>query len=134
MNCKKGIGILLALLVLVSNVGFAFTMHYCGGKVASFSVRTIDSLATVKKSCCAKKVIEKDSCCKNKTVHFEKKTDHATLKAFSFEPIELYLIPEFKKLTTVQQLTFVSTTTETYYCDAHAPPLFKLFHHYIFYA
>jgi hypothetical protein len=134
MNCKKGIGFFLALMILVSNVGFAFTMHYCGGKVASFSVQTIAPLATVKKSCCAKKVIEKDSCCKNKTVHFEKKTDHATLKAFSFEPIELCLIPEFKKLTTVQQLTFVSTTTETYYCDAHAPPLFKLFHQYIFYA
>jgi hypothetical protein len=109
-------------------------MHYCGGKVASFSVQTIAPLTTVKKSCCAKKVIEKDTCCNNKTVHFEKKTDHATLKAFSFEPIELYLIPEFKKLTTVQQLTFVSTTTETYYCDAHAPPLFKLFHQFLFYA
>jgi hypothetical protein len=134
MNCKKCIGFFLALMILVSNVGFAFTMHYCGGKVASFSVQTIAPLATVKKSCCAKKVIEKDSCCKNKTVHFEKKTDHATLKAFSFEPIELYLIPEFKKLTTVQQLTFVSTTTEIYYCDAHAPPLFKLFHQFLFYA
>ena len=60
MNCKKGIGFFLALMILVSNVGFAFTMHYCGGKVASFSVRTIDSSATVKKSCCAKKVIEKE--------------------------------------------------------------------------
>jgi hypothetical protein len=134
MNCKKGIGFFLALMILVSNVGFAFTMHYCGGKVASFSVQTIAPLATVKKSCCAKKVIEKDSCCKNKTVHFEKKTDNATLKAFSFEPIELCLIPEFKKLTTVQQLTFVFTSTETYYCDAHAPPLFKLFHQFLFYA
>ncbi len=134
MNCKKGIGLFLALLILVSNVGFAFTMHYCGSKVASFSVRTIDPLANVKKSCCAKKVIEKDSCCKNKTVHFEKKTDHATLKAFSFEPIAFYLIPEFKQHITVRQLTFISTLTTTYYCDAHAPPLFKLYHHYIFYA
>jgi hypothetical protein len=134
MNCKKGIGFFLAVMILVSNVGFAFTMHYCGGKVASFSVRTIDSLATVKKSCCAKKVIEKDSCCKNKTVHFEKKTDQATLKAFSFDPIAFYLTAEFKQHITVYQNSFKSNPTTTYYCDAHAPPLFKLYHHYIFYA
>jgi hypothetical protein len=134
MNCKRVIGFFLALLILVSNVGFAFTMHYCGGKVASVSVQTLESNSIKKKGCCAQKEIEKDSCCKNKTVHFEKKTDNATLKVFSFEPIELYLIPEFKKLTTVQQPTFVSTSAETYYCDAHAPPLFKLFHQFLFYA
>jgi len=134
MNCKKGIGILLALLVLVSNVGFAFTMHYCGGKVASFSVRTIDPLASVKRSCCAKKVIEKDSCCKNKTFHFEKKTDHATLKAFSFEPIAFYILPEVKHKIKVCQATLLILPIATYCCDAHAPPLFKLYHHYIFYA
>ena len=134
MNCKKAIGILLALLVLVSNVGFAFTMHYCGGKVASFSVRTIDPLANVKKSCCAKKVIEKDSCCKNKTFHFEKKTDHATLKAFSFEPIAFYILPEVKLEIPACQTTLLHLPIATYCSDAHAPPLYKLYHHYIFYA
>ena len=134
MNYKKGIGILLALLILSSNVGFAFTMHYCGGKVASFSVRTIDPLAGVNKSCCAKKAIEKDSCCKNKTVHFEKKTDSATLKAFSFEPIAFYVLPEFKHEIPACQTTLINLPTATYCCDAHAPPLFKLYHHYIFYA
>lgn len=134
MNCKKGIGILLALLVLVSNIGFAFTMHYCGGKVASFSVRTIDPLAAVNKSCCAKKVIEKDSCCKNKTVHFEKKTDHATLKAFSFEPIPFYVLADVKQEIPACQTTLLHLPTATYCGDAHAPPLFKLYHHYIFYA
>jgi hypothetical protein len=134
MNCKKGIGILLALLVLVSNIGFAFTMHYCGGKAASFSVRTIDPLAAVNKSCCAKKVIEKDSCCKNKTVHFEKKTDHATLKAFSFEPNAFYVLADVKQEITTYKSIILHQPTSTYCCDAHAPPLFKLYHHYIFYA
>ena len=134
MNCKKGIGFFLALMILVSNVSFAFTMHYCGGKVASFSVRTIDSLANVKKSCCGKKVIEKDSCCKNKTVHFEKKTDHATLKAFSFEPIAFYVLPDVKLEIPACRTTLLHLPIATYCCDAHAPPLFKLYHHYIFYA
>ncbi len=134
MNCKKGIGILLALLVLVSNIGFAFTMHYCGGKVASFSVRTIDPLAAVNKSCCAKKVIEKDSCCKNKTVHFENKTDHATLKAFSFEPIPFYVLADVKREIPAYQSIILHQPPSTYCCDAHAPPFFKLYHHYIFYA
>ena len=134
MNCKKGIGLLLALLVLASNVGFAFTMHYCGGKLASFSVRTIETLSGKTKSCCATKEIEKDSCCKNKTVHFEKKTDKATFKVFSFEPISFYVLPHLNQVIKASQFTFIQQPLATYFCDAHAPPLFKLYHHYIFYA
>ena len=134
MNCKRVIGLFLALLILVSNVGFAFTMHYCGGKVASVSVQTLESNSIKKKGCCAQKEIESDSCCKNKTVHFEKKIDQATLKAFSFDPIGFCLTAEFKQHITVYMNSFKSNPTTTYYCDAHAPPLFKLFHQYIFYA
>ena len=134
MNIKKCIGPFLALLILVSNIGFAFTMHYCGGKVASVSVQALVNTVNSEKGCCEKKSVTKDSCCKNKTVHFQKKSDNATLKAFSFEPYVAHLVPENKVEIATLQATFISKPIATYYCDANAPPLFKLYHHYIFYA
>lgn len=134
MNCKKVIGFCLALLILVSNIGFAFTMHYCGNSVASVSVQSITNTASADKSCCAKKAVKIDSCCKNKTVHFEKKSDNATLKAFSFEPTVIYILPDVTKEISTSQTSFINLPTATYCCDAHAPPLFKLFHQFLFYA
>ena len=134
MNSKKCIGLFLAFLILVSNVGMAFTMHYCGGKVASVSVQTLVNTADAEKGCCAKKAVAKDSCCKNKTVHFQKKSDNATLKVVSFESFMPYLTPENKVEIATSKATFINQPIATYYCDANAPPLFKLYHRYIFYA
>lgn len=134
MNSKKCIGLFLALLILVSNVGLAFTMHYCGGKIASVSIQTLANSIDSKKGCCAKKTVTKDSCCKNKTVHIQKKSDNATLKAFSFESYVAYLVPENKVKIVSSKVTFINQPIATYYCDANAPPLFKLYHRYIFYA
>ena len=134
MNCKKYIGLFLALLILVSNVGLAFTMHYCGNKVASVSVQTLANRIDSEKGCCAKKAIKKDSCCKNKTVHFQKKSDNATLKAFSFDTYIAYLVPENKGEVATLQAAFINKPIATDYCDANAPPLFKLYHRYIFYS
>ncbi len=134
MNCKKCIGLFLALLILVSNVGLAFTMHYCGGKVASVSVHTLNNTNQDEKGCCGKKIVAKDSCCKNKTVHFQKKSDDATLKVFSFAPYLACLVPQHKEAIIAEQATFITQSISTYYCDANAPPLFKLYHQYIFYA
>jgi hypothetical protein len=134
MNYKKCIGLCLALLLLVSNIGLAFNVHYCGGKIATVSVRAHDNTLSSEKGCCAKKVIAKDSCCKNKIVHFQKKSDDATLKAYSFAPYIAYLVPEIKKEIVTTQATFISQAISTYYCDAHAPPFFKLYHQFIFYA
>jgi hypothetical protein len=124
MNYKKCIGLCLAILLLVSNIGLAFNVHYCGGKIATVSVRAHDNIISSEKSCCAKKVIDKDSCCKNKTV----------LKAYSFAPYIAYLVPEIKKEIVATHATFISQAISTYYFDAHAPPLFKLYHQFIFYA
>ncbi|MEY4432327.1 MAG: hypothetical protein RLZZ44_457 [Bacteroidota bacterium] len=134
MNWKKGIGFFLALLILVSNVGFAFTMHYCGGKVASVSVKTFESHSNNEKGCCEGKELTKDSCCKNKTVHLEKKTDNATLKAFSFESFSGFLVTECKIVIVSLQPTFIASPIAAYFCDAHSPPLFKLYHQFLFYA
>ena len=134
MNSNKCIGMVLAFLILVSNVGLAFNVHFCGGEIASVTVQTLEKTAVSEKSCCAKKTIAKDSCCKNKMVHFQEKSDDATLKFFSSGFNVNYLI--LQNLFEIPTLipVFQNNSISTYYCDANAPPLFKLYHQYIFYA
>ncbi|MBP4139102.1 HYC_CC_PP family protein [Flavobacterium geliluteum] len=132
MNWKKCTTLFLALLLLVSNIGFAFDVHYCGGKIASVSLNTTVD-AVPQKSCCAK-TEKKSSCCKDKVVHFEKKSDNATFKIFFFQLEFPALIQEFKSTAFLVIPNFKSNQIIAYCSDANAPPLFKLYHQYIFYA
>lgn len=132
MNLKKCTVLFLAFLLLVSNVGFAFDVHYCGGKIASVSLNSTVNAAP-QKSCCAKKE-KKSSCCKDKVVHFEKKSDDATFKVFFFQLAFPAVIQEFKLVAFLSIPNFKSAQVIAYCSDANAPPLFKLYQQYIFYA
>ena len=130
---NKCASLFLAFLLLVSNVGLAFNVHYCGEQIASVSLNAIAS-ETTEKGCCEKIVTEKDSCCKDKVVNFQKKSDHATIKAFSFDFHFSFVIQQLQKIVFSSNTNFKSTPTAAYFFDANAPPLFKLYRQYIFYA
>lgn len=132
MNLKKCTGLFLALLLLVSNIGFAFDVHYCGGQIASVSLNTSVSVSPEKKCCGASE--KKSSCCKDKIVHFEKKSDNATLKFFFFQFAFPAIIQEFKPVAFLSIPNFRSNQIIPYCSDANAPPLFKLYSQYIFYS
>jgi len=132
MNLKKHINILLAMLILVSNVGLAFNVHYCGDSVASVSLTSIAKEVN-DKDCCGT-IIEKSSCCKDKKIKIEKKSDNSILKTFSFQleiPIVNY---DWKPSVFDMVLNFKNFQKQHYYCDANAPPFYKLYSQYIFYA
>lgn len=131
MNFKKSTCLFLAFLLLISNIGFAFNVHYCGGKIASVSLDTASLI--IEKSCCAKSE-KKSSCCKDKVVQIEKKSDNATFKIFFFQLAFPLLIQEFNPVVFLSVSNFRSNQIISYYSDANAPPLFKLYHQYIFYA
>ena len=132
MSLKKCTGLFLALLLLVSNIGFAFDVHYCGGEIASVKLRTTAE-PVVEKKCCGSKE-KKNSCCKNKVVHFEKKSDDATIKFFFFQFAFPAVIQDYKPLVFLEIPNFKKKEVLSYYADANAPPLFKLYHQYIFYS
>ncbi|PAM92132.1 hypothetical protein B4N84_25295 [Flavobacterium sp. IR1] len=132
MSMKKCTVLFLAVLLLVSNIGFAFDVHYCGGKIASVSLNTAASAAPEKK-CCGK-TEKKSSCCKDKVVHFEKKSDDATLKIFFFQLAFPAVIQEFNPIVFLAIPNFKNSQIISYCSDANAPPLFKLYSQYIFYA
>lgn len=130
MNLKKCTGVFLAFLLLLSNIGFAFDVHYCGGKIASVSLSTTVS---PEKKCCGSKE-KKNSCCKDKVVKFEKKSDDATFKIFFFQFAFPAVIQEYKPIAFLSVPNFKSNQIISYYADANAPPLFKLYNQYIFYS
>lgn len=130
MNLNKCTGVFLAFLLLVSSIGFAFDVHYCGGKIASVSLSTSVS---PEKKCCGDKE-KKSSCCKDKVFKFEKKSDDATFKVFFFQIAFSAVIQEYKPLVFLSIPNFKSREIISYYSDANAPPLYQLYHQYIFYA
>jgi hypothetical protein len=133
MNFKKQISIFLAVLLLVSNVGLAFNVHYCGGEIASVSLNSALPSLQSEKGCCETKASKKDSCCKDKKIVVQKKTDNGIVKSFSFQFDYAFIIPESHSVVFTATDNFKNNSTLSYYCDANAPPLFKLYSQYLLY-
>lgn len=141
MNFKKHISLFLAFFLLVSNVGFAIDVHYCGGEIASVKPvfwKIFESQNTVEESCCPPKAFnilqENGSCCKDKVLSFEKKFENVTVNSISFQPDFIFLFEEWNPIIFTEFSNFEDSRIASYYCDANAPPLFKLYHQYVFYA
>jgi hypothetical protein len=138
MNLKKHISILTALLILVSNSGLAFTVHYCEGKIASVSSvftqeEVCDAPIIVEKTCCAKPETTHKKCCSDKKISLKNKTEKIIIKIISldFESafFSEYNIPAFAAV----QIAPSSNDNAAFYCDSNAPPLYKLYCQYTFY-
>ncbi len=144
MKIQKCTSLLLALLVLFSNAGLAFNVHYCGGEIAGISsvYHVSDSAAATDyqsaaereiKSCCAPKASDSDGCCDNKIIKSEKKSD-VIVKTFSFQIDAPFVIQQWNPVVFVPVSQTTIDQTADYYCDAHAPPLYQLYSQYLFYA
>lgn len=141
MNIKKCTSLFLALLLLVSNIGFAFNVHFCEGKIASISsvynraeMCKAPKKSTADKQCCAEKAKDHKQCCKDKVVDLEDKSPDTIIKTFSFHIDAPFIIQDWKPLVFSEVIVFKQSEKIAYYCDANAPPLFKLYSQYIFYA
>ncbi|MBF4472005.1 MULTISPECIES: HYC_CC_PP family protein [Flavobacterium] len=134
MKFKKHISIFLAVLLLVSNAGLAFNVHYCGGKISAVSLNSPLPSLKSEKGCCGEKIADKkDKCCKDKKIVFQKKADNGVVKSFSFQFDYAFVIPETHSFVFTAADNFKNNTALTYYCDANAPPLFKLYSQYLLY-
>lgn len=133
MKIKKQISVFLSIFILVSNIGLAFNVHYCNDAIASISLRSQFKYASAEKNCCG--IFEKkSSCCKDKFFHFQKKSENVSFHFLKFSPDFTFDFKQWNTLVFAKNTFFKSENNCTYYCDAHAPPLFKLYHQFIFYA
>jgi hypothetical protein len=132
MQIRKHISLFLAFFVLVSNSGLAFNVHYCEGKIAAissvFSKEEVCKMPIKEaKSCCAKEQTTHKKCCSDKEVKLESKTEKVVIKTISFDLDSVFVIQDFNSFDFVFSPKTVTTQNVTYYCDANAPPLYKLY-------
>lgn len=148
MIFKKHISILIAFLILVSNSGMAFNVHYCEGKIASITSvfskeevcdTSISELAKqkpieVEKACCAKPETSHKKCCSDKEVNLKNKTEKISSKTISldFEPA-FFIVFKNHVFSVDFSQNFVPEKV-AFYCESHAPPLYKLYCQYTFYS
>lgn len=141
MQLKKLTSLFLAVLLLISNFGLAFNVHYCGDKIASFSSafntlpKQFSQEDAKKDCCCIKKGDKENSCCKNKVVDLKKDSKEVIVKTISFQIDAPFLLIKTNELLVEKVIQFLPKADVTqYYCSPNAPPLYKLFNQYIFYA
>ncbi|WP_396178046.1 HYC_CC_PP family protein [Flavobacterium sp.] len=139
MKVRKRVSLFLAIMLLFSNFGLAFNIHFCGDKIASVS----SALSTIKTAefsttdcCCVKDNQDKKSCCKDKVVDFKKDTKELVVKntVFQLDSTFAVLVPSEIILAKALGVTTLKSTIPAYYCISNAPPLFKLYNQYLFYA
>jgi len=140
MKLRRYIGIILTTLILFSNIGLALNVHYCHGEVSSVALAYKTDVHTGYKqkgilSCGADVSNETKSCCKNELVKLQDKTDSTIIKSLQLDLGTFCAINEFKPFTLYySEVAAAKKETPSFYCDSHAPPLFKLYCQYIFYA
>lgn len=80
MKLKQKLALGLSAFYMLSVIGVALSMHFCGGKLASVSLFTNEVAC---KYCKAEPVAKKDdSCCKNTKVEVKVKDNHKAESSF----------------------------------------------------
>lgn len=120
-------------------MGMALNVHFCEGKLASISTaynveETCEKPKTVEKKCCAEKEVDHKKCCSDKELDLKKKSEEVVIKTFSFQIDMPCLVEDWKPIVFETLPASIQQTPIEYCCDANAPPLFKLYSQYIFYA
>ncbi|MFJ1429651.1 HYC_CC_PP family protein [Capnocytophaga canimorsus] len=127
--------ILFSLLLIFSNSGLAFSLHYCKEKLASVSV-TIESMAMDKEpdSCCLSDK-ENTSCCDDKSVEAPETDDEFLSKILKINESTFILPYEvahiFVKTASAERKLSNSYTQNT---QSNSPPLYQLYCRLVFYA
>ena len=135
MNFRKHISILLASLILLANLGLSFSVHYCKDEIASVSFQFEKKEPCIEKvtSCCAKETSH-DSCCSDKIIKVEKKTDDILVKTFQLELYPVVFNTNWESTFITYESKIKTSNSIGFYCDSHAPPLYKLHCQLVFYA
>lgn len=135
MNFRKQISIVLAALILLANLGLSFVVHYCKDEIASVSFQYQEDEPCVEdvKSCCAKEDSH-DSCCSNKLIKVEKKTDDILVKNFQLDLEQAVFSTNWNPYVVTFSPIAITSNELAFYCDSHAPPLYKLYCQLVFYA
>ena len=142
MQIKKHISIVLSFLILVANMGLALNVHYCKGEISevSFAYKKQepcnDHHVKEAKPCCSANKDNHKCCCKNDLVKLKDKADNPIIvKSLQLDLAGFCMINEWKPIQFYSKAPVVKKDEgPAFYCETHAPPLFKLYCQYTLYA
>ncbi len=130
---NKLTNIFLTFLLLVSNTGMSFNVHFCADVVASITINSDLNVQEIEDDCCG--ITEEQSqCCDDKVIVVEKKSDQIVIKSSSFETSIFLLVTNNDVLEIVSKVNFKRLTTSNYICNANSPPIFERNCQLVFYA
>lgn len=137
----------LSLILIVSNLSVAFSMHLCQGSVEKIKLNHFDNemcKMKVKTSCCSEKEEDQhcetnndqknDDCCIDLSLNDELSTQQ-TVEVLKISPIVFY---EFRVFQMFEFISENSTTTFQkyldFYVESNAPPIYILHKQLVLYA
>ncbi len=140
MKLNRHISVLLTALLLMSNLGLAFNVHYCHGEVSSvsFAYRADEPCSDVHEaeteSCCAAAGESHEKCCENDIVKLQDKSDNIIIKSLQLDLGTFCTVSQWQPFQFYYTAPVAKQENPSFYCEANAPPLFKLYCQYILYA
>ena len=133
MYFKKHNILLLSLLVLFSNSGMAFTIHYCGNQIESVSLNPFSTVQNIEESCCHVKE-EQTDCCNDRIIKAEKSVDQIIAKTISCH-FEAIIYNDNNSVSCFYQVNYYSKNTQkTPLYRVNITALYKLYSQYCFYS
>lgn len=116
-------------------VGITLTIHFCGGMLASVSAApTVEVCESVPDSCCIKAGKFDEDCCNDSVIDLSEVSDDSLIDSSDISKQFVAIIPD------VVDISFKTTrfnnkiTLPNYTFQSNAPPLYKLYGSYIYYA
>lgn len=109
MSLKQKLAISLCTFYLISVIGVALSLHFCGGKLAAVSATNAKASC---KYCTAESITQKDdNCCKNTNVDVKVKDNHqaeSAVKLPKLFSVDVFLHPNVSQILRQILPTFFS--------------------------
>lgn len=134
MNFKKCTNLFLAFLMLVSNLGLTFNVHYCGNEIASISLKINEQSLDLETNCCG--IAEEESnCCNDKFFQIQETSDKFQENITKIEFNTIVIETQNKFVDFFEKPNFkVSKASIFYPFLDNLPPIYKRNCQLIFYA
>ncbi len=134
MTFKKCTTFLLAILLLISNSGLAFNVHYCGDKIAAIYLIINTQKVAPEENCCTI-AVDKNKCCADKSFQIQESSDkfQENIPLFEFKQFLLAVFKIKNVFDTIHEFE-KSSSSIAYAFLENLPPIFKRNCQLIFYA
>ena len=137
MRFKKNIAVIFTCYYLIICVGLTITVHFCAGSLAGMSAissEVVCEMQVTQDACCTKKATSKPDCCNDAVVDLSEVDEDSLFEDTAIEK-------QFTVVSTDVDYSFFKNSTiqnkvalPNYTFQSNAPPLYKLYGTYIYYA